>query len=87
VLISTAIGGVVMQLLLLLLVYHLETMEFHHLKTVNESYVKHLLFTIRLFVGFLFLAVIALIHGLFPFILTSTVSKQISDLNSRLKER
>ena len=75
-----------MQLLLLLLTYHLEVMEFQHLKIVKESYGKHLLFTIRLFIGFLLLSVISLVHGLFPFILTNTISKQIEDLNTRLKE-
>ena len=75
-----------MQLLLLLLTYHLEAMEFQHLKIVKESYGKHLLFTIRLFIGFLLLSVISLVHGLFPFILTNTISKQIEDLNTRLKE-
>ena len=75
-----------MQLLLLLLTYHLEVMEFQHLKIVKESYGKHLLFTMRLFIGFLLLSVISLVHGLFPFILTNTISKQIEDLNTRLKE-
>tara|TARA_R110002020_G_scaffold276529_1_gene491883 strand:+ start:705 stop:896 length:192 start_codon:yes stop_codon:yes gene_type:complete len=61
--------------------------DFNHLTKIKESYFVHLSFTIRLFVGFLFLACISLIHGLFPFILTSIISKQIETLNSRLKER
>ena len=62
-------------------------MKFDHLKIIKESYFVHFVFTVRLFVGFLFLAVVSLIHGLFPFILTDVVSAHISDLNDRLKER
>ena len=58
-----------------------------HLEEVKESYFVHFGFTVRLFVGFLFLALVSLIHGLFPFMLTNTVSSHISDLNDRLKER
>ena len=58
-----------------------------HLEEVGESYFVHFVFTVRLFVGFLFLAVVSLIHGLFPFILTNVVSKQIVTLNDELKER
>jgi hypothetical protein len=58
-----------------------------HLSEVKESYFVHFGFTVRLFIGFLFLALVSLIHGLFPFMLTNTVSSHISDLNDRLKER
>jgi hypothetical protein len=58
-----------------------------HLEEAEENYFVHLGFTIRLSVGFLFLAVISLMHGLFPFILTDTVSNQIEELNERLKKR
>ena len=61
--------------------------DLNHLSKAKESYFVHLGFTIRLFVGFLFLAVVSLIHGLFPFILTNVVSAHIADLNDRLKER
>jgi len=87
VLISTAIGGVAMQLLLCLLVYHLEAMEFHHLKIVKESYGKHLLFTAKLFSILMLLAVCSILHGIFPFILTGTVSDKIKHLNTVLSER
>jgi len=65
---------------------HLQ-MKCTHLDAIKESYFVHFVFAVRLFVGFLFLAVVSLIHGLFPFILTNVVSTQISDLNGRLKER
>jgi len=87
VLISIAIGGVAMQLLLLLLAYHLETMEFHHLKIVKESYGKHLLFTIKLSAMLLLLAGCSIVHGIFPFLLTGAVSDKIKHLNTVLSER
>ena len=65
---------------------HLQ-MKCTHLDMIKESYFVHFVFTVRLFVGFLFLAVVSLIHGLFPFILTNVVSAHIADLNDRLKER
>jgi len=58
-----------------------------HLEEAEENYFVHLGFTIRLSVGFLFLAVISLMHGLLPFILTDTVSNQVEELNERLKKR
>ena len=76
-----------MQLLLCLLVYHLETMEFQHLKLVKESYGKHLLFTIKLSAMLLLLAGCSIVHGIFPFLLTGTVSDKIKHLHSVLSER
>ena len=58
----------------------------NHLKFVKESYLKHLWVAVNLTVHLLVLSVASLIHGLFPFILTSVVSKQIEVLNNRLKE-
>ena len=58
-----------------------------HLEEVKESYFVHFGFTVRTAVGFLCLAAVSLIHGLFPFILTSFVSKQVADLNERLQNR
>ena len=76
-----------MQLLLFLLVYHLEAMEFQHLKIVKESYGQHLWFTIKLSSILLLLSGCAIIHGLFPFLLTGTVSDKIKNLNSILSQR
>lgn len=76
-----------MQLLLFLLGYHLEAMEFHHLKLVKESYGKHLMFTIKLSSMLLLLAGCAILHGLLPFILTGAVSDKIKHLNEVLSER
>ena len=76
-----------MQLLLFLLVYHLEAMEFQHLKIVKESYGKHLLFTVKLSSILLLLSVCAILHGIFPFLLTGTVSDKIKHLNTVLSKR
>ena len=61
--------------------------ELDHLNKVKENYFVHLSYTVRLAIGFVFLACISIIHGLFPFILTNTVSKQVDVLNKKLKER
>ena len=82
-LIVTGVGE--MQLLLLLLFYH--SAEVQHLKIVNESYGKHLLFTVKLSYTLLLLAGCAILHGLLPFILTGTVSDKIKHLNTVLSER
>jgi len=74
-----------MQLLLLLLFYH--SAEVQHLKIVKESYGKHLLFTVKLSSILLLLAGCAILHGIFPFILTGTVSDKIKHLNTVLGER
>ena len=58
-----------------------------HLKDVKESYFVHLGFTLRIAVGFLFLAAVSLIHGLFPFMLISVVSNQVDKLNKILNAR
>ena len=76
-----------MQLLLFLLAYHLEAMEFQHLKIVKESYGRHLLFTIKLSSILLLLAGCSIVHGIFPFLLTGMVSDKIKNLHSVLSER
>ena len=76
-----------MQLLLFLLAYHLEAMEFQHLKIVKESYGKHLLFTVKLSAMLLLLAGCSVVHGIFPFLLTGMVSDKIKHLHSVLSER
>ena len=58
-----------------------------HLQIVNQSYGKHLRFTLQLCFDFLFLAVVSVVHGLCPWILTGKVSDRIKELNSVLNER
>ena len=61
-------------------------MEFQHLKIVRESYGKHLLFTVKLSAMLLLLAGCSVVHGIFPFLLTGTVSDKIKHLNTVLSE-
>jgi hypothetical protein len=65
---------------------HLQ-MKCTHLKIVKESYGSHLRFTVQLCFDFLFLAVVSIIHGLCPWILTGKVSDRIKELNVILNER
>ena len=59
----------------------------HSPKIVQESYGNHLRFALQLSFDLLVLSVISVVHGLFPWILTGTVSNKIRELNSELKER
>ena len=58
-----------------------------HLQIVKESYGKHLLFTVKLSSILLLLSGCAILHGIFPFILTGKVSDRIKELNVILNER
>jgi len=62
-------------------------MKCNHLKIVKESYGSHLRFTIQLCFDFLLLAVVSIIHGLCPWVLTGKVSDRIKELNVILNER
>ena len=61
--------------------------DWNHLNKVKESYVVHLVYAVRLAVGLLFLSCICVMHAFVPVIFVNTASKQIEDLNIRLKER
>ena len=65
---------------------HVE-MKCHHLEFIGESYVKHLRFTVYLCAILFLLSVVAIVHGLCPWILTGTVSEKIKHLNERLTGR
>ena len=58
-----------------------------HLQIVKQSYLNHLRFTLQLCFDFLVLSVVAVIHGLCPWILTGTVSDKVKELNVVLNER
>ena len=59
-------------------------MNFNHLEETGENYLEHLWCTIKYSLLFVGLAMIILIHGLIPFILTTTASKKIKSLNDEL---
>ena len=62
-------------------------MKCNHLEIVKESYVQHLRFTVYLCAILFLLSVVALVHGLCPWILTGTVSDKIKHLNEVLSKR
>ena len=65
---------------------HLQ-MKCNHLKIVKESYGNHLRFTLQLCFDFLLLAIVSVVHGLCPWILTGKVSDRVRELNTILNER
>jgi hypothetical protein len=62
-------------------------MKCDHLKIVKESYGTHLRFTIQLCFDLLLLAIVSIVHGLCPWILTGKVSDRVKELNTILNER
>ena len=62
-------------------------MKCNHLKIVNESYGNHLRFTLQLCFDFLLLAIVSIVHGLCPWILTGKVSDRVKELNDALNKR
>ena len=65
---------------------HLQ-MKCHHLNFVEESYVQHLRFTVYLCAVLFILSVVAIVHGLCPWILTGTVSDKIKNIQEVLSKR
>ena len=55
-----------------------------HLKDINLSWGRHLRFAWGLAFSLFLLSLTALVHGLFPFIFTSTVSDKIHEMNHDL---
>lgn len=58
-----------------------------HLHDANESYFEHLGFTIKFAATLVVVAVIALIHGLMPFLFTHTASTMLCKLMDEAKAR
>ena len=57
-----------------------------HLKDINMSWSMHLWYAITLATRLLLLSLSALVHGLLPFMFTSTTFKGINKLHKHLKE-
>ena len=55
-----------------------------HLIDQNLTYVQHLRFACTLALQLLILSLIALVHGILPSILVTSVSNRIHDLNEEL---
>ena len=58
-----------------------------HLKFVVESYVKHLLFNIKLSVQLILLSLVAIIHGLLPWFLIDLISNSLNKITTKLNNR
>ena len=58
---------------------------FNHLKEAHQNYFKHGLRALYLSSIFIFLAFIAFIHAIFPFLFYKTVSNWIKDINKEIK--
>ena len=58
---------------------------FNHLKEAKQNYFKHGLRALYLSSIFIFIAFIAFIHAIFPFLFYKTVSSWIIDINKEIK--
>ena len=57
---------------------------FNHLKEVQQNYFRHGLRALYVSSIFIFLAFIAFIHAIFPFLFYKTVSSWIIDINKEI---
>jgi len=57
---------------------------FNHLKEVQQNYFRHGLRALYLSSIFIFIAFIAFIHAIFPFLFYKTVSSWIIDINKEI---
>ena len=67
-------------------IHHLAKVKTYYDSTPIESYFLHMVFAWRLSFALAYLAVVGLIHGVFPIIFTNTVSSNIAKLNEVLEE-
>ena len=58
-----------------------------HLKDEGMPYTKHLIFAWRLGLKLFLLSLTSLVHGIFPFIFTHTVSDKVETLANELDKR
>lgn len=58
-----------------------------HLKDVNMTYTEHWMFAWILALKLFLLSLIALVHGIFPFILVHLVSDGVKSIDSELNSR
>lgn len=58
-----------------------------HLRDANESYFEHLGFTLRVGGTLIAIAVMAVIHGLMPFLCTHTASNMLCKLTAEMQAR
>jgi hypothetical protein len=58
-----------------------------HPEETGETYLEHLWFTTKMALRFLYSLVVLMIHGLFPFLLERTASRQIEAIYRIMKTR
>ena len=58
-----------------------------HPQEVGETYLEHLFNAVRFAFTFLLLFVVALIHSIFPFLLTKTASCVVQEMAKHMEER
>ena len=58
-----------------------------HLKESGETYFEHLMWTMIMSMRIFYVAIVLLIHGIFPFLLTKSASKRIEQVYLIFKAR
>lgn len=58
-----------------------------HLHDAHESYFEHLLFTLRFAATMVVISIVAVIHGVLPFLCTHTASGMLCKLMDEVKAR
>ena len=58
-----------------------------HPKEVGETYLEHMFNAVRFAFTFLLLIIVALIHSIFPFLLTKTASCVVQEMAKHMEER
>ena len=58
-----------------------------HPKSVNETYIQHLIIALKFSVKLFVLFVIAFVHAILPFLFKTTVSKKIIEMANDLQKR
>ncbi len=58
-----------------------------HPKETNESYLRHLIFTVRMSIRFFYVSFLIIVHGLFPFLFARKASTEIEKIYGIMKTR
>ncbi|MBM3617762.1 MAG: hypothetical protein FJX23_04375 [Alphaproteobacteria bacterium] len=58
-----------------------------HPELTGETYLQHLWFTVKMGLRFVLVAILLILHGIFPFIFVKTASKQIEIIYGIMKSR
>ncbi|HEY0900531.1 MAG TPA: DUF6356 family protein [Micavibrio sp.] len=64
-----------------------ESLLTRHLRDANETYLQHLGFTLKVAATLMAIALVALTHGLLPFLFTHTASAMLASLTATMQAR